>query len=316
MGETLARKAMWVAALAVCAGRLSWASGSQPSNHFLKTVQHSLGLSPAIARVTDAALTDARTPPQFILIQDVHCLPEAQENIAAALIQAHQRWAMNTVYLEGAFGPLELSGYRALGRSLDHRELRAKVEEGQWTGSEWMAASVLDQHLQLTGMEDVALYRQALDASLAVGNNADRALDELHRFRRRGPREVRRIASADWNRLEHMLKLKARPQELAQYHRPSAAWPDDLAKTLNDAESFYRLADARSRVFVQRITAQQNPQPAAVVVGGYHTPAMAQALRDRDISFVVITPRVTAAPDPALYRARLQASANALAPAR
>jgi hypothetical protein len=75
---------------------------------------------------------------------------------------------------------------------------------------------------------------------------------------------------------------------------------------------FYRLADARSDVFVDRITAQKNTEPVAVVVGGFHTPAMAEALRKRHISFIVVTPRITAAPDPSLYRARLQASANAL----
>jgi hypothetical protein len=225
-------------------------------------------------------------------------------------MQAHVRWGIESIFLEGAFTPLELSGYRSLGQSLDSRQLRDKLEKGQWTGAEWAAANLTDPDLRLLGMEDTALYRQALDASLEVQRHQARALEELDSMRRHWSGHGIKMTADDWKRMEHLLQLKARPQEMALYHRAAIVFPDELAHALDQAESFYRLADARSDVFVKRIGMPD--KPVAVVVGGFHTTAMAQLLREQNISYVVVTPRVTEAPDPALYRARLQASANVL----
>src|SRR5437879_471149 len=89
-----------------------WAGGPaipQPRQKLLAQAQHSLQIPASIATVTDAEI-HGRKLPEFVLIQDVHRHPEAQHHIADLIVQAHTAWKVGSVFIEGAFDKVNLSG--------------------------------------------------------------------------------------------------------------------------------------------------------------------------------------------------------------
>ncbi len=62
-------------------------------------------------------------------------------------------------------------------------------------------------------------------------------------------------------------------------------------------ERFYEQADLRSRKMVENLFLARpstvDDRPSVVVAGGFHTPHIAQLLRERKISYVVVSPKIT-----------------------
>lgn len=118
--------------------------------------------------------------------------------------------------------------------------------------------------------------------------------------------------------IEKLLNISATPLELAEYRKnpgsfrvsefiefikqitPGEACPleagiHQLNAYLAKVEVFYQLADERSRDFVVNLSAsmEQHGTPiAALISGGYHTPEILEELRQKNISFVSIKPRL------------------------
>src|SRR5262249_5308641 len=76
----------------------------------------------------------------------------------------------------------------------------------------------------------------------------------------------------------------------------------DVLTQLMPFEQFYEKAEERSQRMVDNLlstsrSAIRNPQSAmpslVLVAGGFHTPQIAQFLRDRKIPYVVVTPKIT-----------------------
>ena len=136
----------------------------------------SLPIPHSIARVVDAHW-DPSTPPDYILIQDIHRHPEAQANIAAVLLFAHTHWGVRNVLVEGAYTGQTISVERWLGNS--HQGLRSALNEGSLGGPEMAAAMTPGHDLTLTGLEDPELYRQNLKAFDGVRQEATKAVNDL-----------------------------------------------------------------------------------------------------------------------------------------
>ena len=79
-----------------------------------------------------------------------------------------------------------------------------------------------------------------------------------------------------------------------------------IRDVLQHVDRFYRLAHTREHHMVkntlryakrQKAKAQSSKLKAAVmVVGGYHTPGITEKLKEENVSYVVITPRVKELP--------------------
>jgi len=69
-----------------------------------------------------------------------------------------------------------------------------------------------------------------------------------------------------------------------------------LDKYLPDLENFYRIADTRNDAIIENTLKrmdEKNLNVAALITGGYHTEGIAERLRARGISYIVIAPRIT-----------------------
>ena len=85
-----------------------------------------------------------------------------------------------------------------------------------------------------------------------------------------------------------------------------------LAITLAKAQEFYQLADLRSQAFLTAAEASAPEGPKVLVVGGFHTAAMAARLAQEGKSYVVISPLITQSGFEDLYEHRMQESISAL----
>ncbi|HOW59413.1 MAG TPA: hypothetical protein PLO78_06795, partial [Candidatus Omnitrophota bacterium] len=85
---------------------------------------------------------------------------------------------------------------------------------------------------------------------------------------------------------------------LKQYHfsygLPSQL--ETLDQDLPRVERFYKAALQRDQVLIERAvekTQNSNQTISAIVTGGFHTPGIEKYLREKDISYIVVAPRIT-----------------------
>ncbi|NTV52939.1 MAG: hypothetical protein HGA76_08015, partial [Candidatus Firestonebacteria bacterium] len=119
--------------------------------------------------------------------------------------------------------------------------------------------------------------------------------------------------------MEKLLNISATPEELAAYRRAPESYriaefmrffqayaaPEDpepdseiygLDELVKETENFYRVADTRSRVFVDQMVQrlQASREDAGVLItGGYHTSDVLAELERRGIGYISVRPRLT-----------------------
>lgn len=66
-----------------------------------------------------------------------------------------------------------------------------------------------------------------------------------------------------------------------------------LAELLTPFESFYALATKRNSSLVENLLAQNKSKVAMMVTGGFHTEGITKILREKNISYIVVTPKIS-----------------------
>ena len=103
--------------------------------------------------------------------------------------------------------------------------------------------------------------------------------------------------SEQLNRVESLIRLKLTPAEYAAYQNTKSQTPSSpaLNPALEAAEEFYRIVQRRSHVFLMEASRKvpASTAPRILVVGGFHTAAMADLLRRAHWSYVVLSPVVS-----------------------
>lgn len=124
-----------------------------------------IDISPTNGRITD--VRDFGAGPLVINIQDLHCHPEVQRNIAALLGQIERSYSTGRdaqkrtvrVFVEGGYGTVDTSWIEALkDPALRSSLMTALVESGHITGAELYAMQT-NRPTMLTGLEDEALHK-------------------------------------------------------------------------------------------------------------------------------------------------------------
>ncbi len=121
------------------------------------------------------------------------------------------------------------------------------------------------------------------------------------------------------NRLEALLRLKLTSSEYEAYLQNKAAVPSTpaLKPAVKAAEAYYQIAQRRSEIFLQQASRRvpASSAPRIIVVGGFHTAAMASLLRHQGRSFVVLSPTIGPADEDPLYEKGMKETARVLAQA-
>jgi len=302
--------------------------GGEGSN--LASIQEILAVPDTVARVTDANWPSMQTPPDFFLIQDVHRHPHVQSLVASLVVHGYDYWGVKKVFLEGAFTPLDMSVFHRVPNKTRSLLMQRLVNDGSLSGPELAAIEIMEKEwrdppvspFQLFGMEDPKLYRQNVQAYQSVLALRDRALLDLISVRRLQNSmhlPEPNLLNKQLDRVEAMLHLKLTPSEYEDYLQAKDAVPSTSALTpaIQAAEEFYRVVQLRSQFFLREVARKvpASTAPRILVVGGFHTAAMASFLRQEGRSFVVLTPLVDSTETDPLYEKRMKETSDILAQA-
>ncbi len=135
-------------------------------------------------------------------------------------------------------------------------------------------------------------------------NQAERELDELYRRLdviekllniSAAPKDLNefRVRRSDFN-VRVFVEFIKRQDTTGEYLLEPEVYR--LDEYLEGVEKFYRLADERSRHFVDNLyqkMEQRGEKLALMITGGFHTAEVLQEMQNRDISYVSITPCLT-----------------------
>ncbi len=287
-------------------------------------VQKELGISPDVARVTDASWPSdgsEQVRPDFILIQDVHRNPGVQARIASLILQGYTHWGVKKVFMEGAFVPLDLSLFHRIPKQILPELVKRMVHDGDLSGPEVAAVKIMEKEwsnppvspFQLFGIEDPLLYRKNVMAYKSVMQRRGKALYDISSLRQKYqlidyPAETGGEQGLEL--LEKLLTLKLTPKEYEVFMLYKDAAPSTVSidPAVQSALEFYRLARIRSRVFIKQAiqTTPASSAPRILVVGGFHTDDMAAILRRQGRSFIVVSPVVMSARGISIYEQRMQ----------
>ncbi|MCL2335259.1 MAG: PEP/pyruvate-binding domain-containing protein [Endomicrobia bacterium] len=95
----------------------------------------------------------------IINIQDLHCHGEAQRRIADILSVLDEKYAINRVYLEGAFGSVDTGWISEFKNSeLGRGAMESLVDSGYLSGTEYYSA-IKDKKDFIAGIEDEEIYK-------------------------------------------------------------------------------------------------------------------------------------------------------------
>ncbi len=297
----------------------------------LRVTQERLGIPENLARVTDVCWLSAQAPPNFILIQDVHRYPEVQSRIASLIVHGYEKWGVKKVFVEGAFTPLDLTVFHRIPSKMRSFLMERLLKEGELSGPEMAAVLIMEREwrdppvspFQTFGMENPQLYRENFIAYRSVLAQRERALEAVLSIRRLHASmnfSEGNPMTDQLNRVEALVRLRLTPAEYEMYLKTKAQTPSspELTPAVKAAEEFYQVVQMRSRVFLAEATRKvpASDAPRIIVVGGFHTAAMADLLRQANISFVILSPVVSSVGnEEPIYEQRLRHTASLLAQA-
>jgi radical SAM protein with 4Fe4S-binding SPASM domain len=108
-------------------------------------------------RITDAKIYDGRRI--IVNIQDLHCNPEVQRNIAGILESLDRKYGLKNVYVEGGYGDVDTSWLCDVkDNSIRRKIAESLVDQGRFTGSEYYSVISNRPHL-IKGLEDETLHK-------------------------------------------------------------------------------------------------------------------------------------------------------------
>jgi hexokinase len=110
----------------------------------------------------------------IVAVQDLHCHPEVQRNIAGILSAVDTRWGLARIYVEGGYGAIDTSWIpETLPQdAAQHKILETLVDRGIVTGSEYYSI-VSGKYNVLQGIEDEKLHGANIARLAEILNHKD-----------------------------------------------------------------------------------------------------------------------------------------------
>lgn len=114
------------------------------------------------------------------LIQDAHSIPAAQKNISKMLQYLSRTWGVSAVGLEGASGDLDPTVFKTYPEKARLKTfLTRHLAQGEIPGSILALLSTEGARTRFSGMEDWALYEEAVSLYLAALNGQELLLKKI-----------------------------------------------------------------------------------------------------------------------------------------
>ena len=143
---------------------------------------------------------------EVFLIQDLHCQPEAQRNIARILKDLSEKYEFAKVAMEGSFGKIDTS----LLSTIPDKNVRESVagffmEKGLLSGTEY-AGATSDDSLELQGIENESLYRKDREILESAYTREDEVKNFFKPFKQDVDKELQKILNQELKQFRASLK--------------------------------------------------------------------------------------------------------------
>lgn len=106
-----------------------------------------------------------------INIQDLHCNPSAQYNIAKIIDFFTERYEIEDIYIEGGIGKIDLGWINNVNEERREDLLKTLIDSGQMTGAEYFA--LRKNKNSLKGLEDKELYEKNIERLAEILSKQD-----------------------------------------------------------------------------------------------------------------------------------------------
>jgi hypothetical protein len=128
----------------------------------IESEQHSPALEDFVIPQSYGRVTDFESlgSKQIVVnIQDLHCNPEVQRNIAKILSSLDEKYGLKNIYVEGGYGKVDTSWFCDItNKDLKKEIVENLVDQGKLTGSEYYSVKSSRPDL-LRGLEDEAVHK-------------------------------------------------------------------------------------------------------------------------------------------------------------
>ncbi|MBK8870515.1 MAG: YvcK family protein [Elusimicrobia bacterium] len=225
---------------------------------------------------SDGTIRQIKTPAQgvsgkiILHVQDVHLNTDAQKSLSRLMTSVSQRDAVDVVGLEGAFGPLDFSRYRAYPRRDIVREVaRVLLSQGDISGPIHAALSQDPTPPVTVGIDDPIHYRANVEAYRAAAPLQKKVAHQIEEEGRRLALEKKRVYSPALQRFDDQwaayqdgrLPLGDYIQVLREGQPHSFQTLDDFtaARTLEKSVDF-ALAEQQRFAFVEALVSALDKQ--------------------------------------------------------
>ncbi len=92
--------------------------------------------------------------------------------------------------------------------------------------------------------------------------------------------------------VDKLLEFSLTPNEWKKFESMDHG-PSSIDQNLSPFKRFYQEADARSHSITKKLLGSPVAGARVLVAGGFHTPQIAQLLKDQKLSYVIVSPKIT-----------------------
>ena len=118
---------------------------------------------------------DAQSDITVINIQDLHCHPQTQRNIAKIIGQIADKYNLKKIYVEGGYGDIDVSWLGSIkDENIKKKIIEELIEEGILTGSEYYKLISNNDNIELKGIDERQLHQDNIKRLSLIIENQDK----------------------------------------------------------------------------------------------------------------------------------------------
>ena len=118
---------------------------------------------------------DANSDITVINIQDLHCHPQTQRNIAKIIGQIADKYNLKKIYVEGGYDDIDVSWLGSIkDENIKNKIIEELVEEGILTGSEYYKLTSKNEKVKLKGIDERKLHKDNINRLSWIIENQDK----------------------------------------------------------------------------------------------------------------------------------------------
>lgn len=158
------------------------------------------------------------SPQVIINIQDLHCHPVVQKNIVSIIETIDKKYNINTIYLEGASGKVDVSWLAKIDNEKSKKNIADQmILDGNLTGVEYYA--LFNKNKNIIGLEDSQIHKQNIERLGRIYDNEDKYKEISYKIKKEIDYLARKYLSSESRNFTNLTaKYRAGTISQAKYY--------------------------------------------------------------------------------------------------